>query len=124
MLTESAYLTALILYALSAGIAVVLINVWLLRKRSLALKILISLPTLALLLTPALIQPEADTFAPALIVLAFQWLSLGKEAAEHALRPLLLFTAVSFGLGLVAALGVMFLRRGSSSEEEDSPAEA
>ncbi|ESZ89312.1 hypothetical protein KT71_000001, partial [Congregibacter litoralis KT71] len=38
MLTESAYLTALILYVLSATIAVVLMNIWLLRKRSLALK--------------------------------------------------------------------------------------
>ncbi|WP_439101697.1 hypothetical protein [Congregibacter sp.] len=124
MLTESAYITALILYTLSAVIAVVLMNVWLLRSRSLAVKLVVSLPVLAFLLTPALIQPEADTFAPALIVLAFQWLSLGKEAAEHALRPLLLFTGLSFGLGLILALVALFRSRGSSRDPGDPPGSA
>ncbi|MDP5069877.1 MAG: hypothetical protein NWQ45_03165 [Congregibacter sp.] len=110
MLTDSGYMSALIIYVLAALAAVVLMNVWLLRGRSLGVKALWSLPVLSLLLTPAYIQPEAETFAPALVVLAFQWLSEGKEAAAHALRPLLLFTSVALGLGVVAALER--LRRG------------
>ncbi|MFK8043187.1 hypothetical protein [Congregibacter sp.] len=119
MLTDSAYLSALIVYSLSAILAVALMNYWLLRKRSLGVKLLISLPVLSLLLTPALIQPEADTFAPALVVLAFQWLSQGQEAAEHALRPLLMFTAIAgvVGVCLALLLGVLS-RRQSPSEAE------
>ncbi|WOJ95715.1 hypothetical protein R0137_10710 [Congregibacter brevis] len=119
MLTDSAYLSALIVYSLSAMLAVALMNYWLLRKRSLAVKMMVSLPVLSLLLTPALIQPEADTFAPALVVLAFQWLSQGQEAAEHALRPLLMFTAIATAIGACLALlvGVLSRRQNPSDSE-------
>lgn len=109
MLTESAYQLALITYLLSAILALGLFNLWLLRGRSAALRLLLTLPLAALLLTPAYIQPGAGTLAPALIVLAFQWLSQGAEAAEHALRPLLLFTGVAAGAGVLLA-GLLTLR--------------
>ncbi|EED33095.1 conserved hypothetical protein [gamma proteobacterium NOR5-3] len=120
MLTETAYLGALIIYALSALLAVALMNLWLLRSWSLGFKLLLSLPLLSLLLTPALIQPEAPTFAPALVVLAFQWLSQGQEAAAHALRPLLLFTGISAGLALLVALVLGWLGRASAPSESDA----
>ncbi|WP_439107060.1 hypothetical protein [Congregibacter sp.] len=120
MLTSSAYLTALIVYVLSALLAVAMMNLWMLRGRSVAIKCLISLPLLGLLLTPALIQPEADTFAPALVVLAFQWFSQGPEAAQHALRPLLMFTAIAAGLGLVLALVLSRLSRKPSLEPSNT----
>ncbi|WOJ94252.1 hypothetical protein R0135_03570 [Congregibacter variabilis] len=120
MLTESAYLGALIVYALSAMFAVALMNFWLLRSWSPGFKVLLSLPLLSLLLTPAFIQPEADTFAPAVVVVAFQWLSQGQEAATHALRPLLLFTSISAGLGVVLALILAWLGRRSSVQESEA----
>ena len=109
MLTESAYRLALITYLVSALLALGLFNIWLLRGRSAALKLLLTLPLAALLLTPAYIQPGAETLAPALVVLAFQWLSQGPEAAEHALRPLVLFTGVALGVGVLLA-GILILR--------------
>lgn len=120
MLTETAYLVALIMYALSALLAVALMNFWLLRSWPLGFKILLTLPVLALLLTPAFIQPEADTFAPAVVVVAFQWLSQGQEAAAHALRPLLLFTGISAGLGILSALVLAWFGRRSGALESEA----
>ena len=119
MLTESAYQLALVIYLLSAILALGLFNIWLLRGRSAALRLLLTLPLAALLLTPAYIQPGAETLAPALIVLAFQWLSQGAEAAEHALRPLILFSAVAAGAAvLLAGLLALGTRRGRVPDPE------
>jgi hypothetical protein len=120
VLTEGGYFVALSVYILSALLALVLLNLWLLRGRGLGLRLLISLPLAALLLTPAYIQPGAETLAPALVVLAFQWLSLGPEAAEHALRPLALFTGASFALGLLGAM--LLLWRNPRGEQEEPSA--
>jgi hypothetical protein len=109
VLTESGYLWALIVYIASALFALVLFNLWFLKGRSLALRVLLSFPLAALLFTPAYIEPDAETFAPALIVAAFQWLSQGPEFAEHALRPLALFSGVGLGAGLLMA-GVLTVR--------------
>ncbi|MFK7831150.1 MAG: hypothetical protein AB8B57_15360 [Congregibacter sp.] len=115
MLTEDGYFAGLMVYIGAALLALLLFNWWLLRGRSAALRLLLTLPLGALLLTPALIQPGADTFAPALIVVAFQWLSQGPEAAEHALRPLGLFTGSALALGVLCALVLILLRRGKQS---------
>lgn len=106
MLTESSYHTALWVYALAALAALALFNLWFLPRLRWRLRAVLTLPVAALLLTPALIAPGADTWAPALIVAAFQWLNQGREAAAHALRPLALFTAAALLLAvalLVAA---------------------
>lgn len=117
MLTDSAYQLALIIYVASALIALILFNLWMLSGRSAALKVLLTLPLAALLLTPAYIQPGAETLAPALVVLAFQWLNQGVEVAEHALRPLLLFTGVAAGAsGLLALILKLRQRRASAAD--------
>jgi len=104
MLTESGYQGALLVYVIAALLALALGNLWLLRGRSLGVRALVTLPLAALLLTPAYIQPEADSFAPALIVVGFQWFSQGLAAARHAIDPLALFTLVGLGLGALLAL--------------------
>jgi hypothetical protein len=113
MLTETGYTGGLVVYCVSAVLAVLLMNLWLLRGRSTALRLLLSLPVAALLLTPAYIQPGADTLAPALVVVAFQWLSQGPEAAQHALSPLLLFTGAAASIGVFLALILLWLGRGA-----------
>lgn len=120
MLTETGYTGGLLVYSVSAVLAILLMNLWLLRGRSFALRLLLSLPIAALLLTPAYIQPGAETLAPALVVVAFQWLNQGPEAAEHALSPLLTFTGAAAGFALLLALVQLLLRRGT----DDPPAEA
>ncbi|MEO0435299.1 MAG: hypothetical protein AAF098_00155 [Pseudomonadota bacterium] len=108
MLTEESYQLALWVYSGSAVVAIGLLNLWVLRGSSLRLRLLLSLPIAAVLLTPALIEPGADTLAPALIVAAFQFLTHGAEAgpdmAEHALKPLLLFTGFAVVLGLLSCV--------------------
>lgn len=111
MLTDSGYITALGVYLISAVLALLLMNLWLLRGRGMALRVLISLPLAALLLTPAYIEPGAETFAPALIVAAFQWLAQGPEAADHAVRPLALFTGVSAAIAVCLAVIFAWLGR-------------
>lgn len=122
MLTESAYRMALAVYAVSAVLAIALINLWLLRTAHLGTRLWASLPLATLLLTPAYIAVDAETMAPALVVAVFQGFSQGAEAAEHATRPLLLFTAVAFGVGFVVFLLVLLvsrLRRRAAATEPD-----
>jgi len=104
LLTEGSYVSALWVYSLAAVAALVLFNYWFLARWPLWSRVLISLPMGAVLLTPALINPGAETFAPALIVVAFQWLSQGQEAAVHALRPLGLFTGIALVLAMPLAV--------------------
>lgn len=118
MLTETGYSGALLAYSASALLALLLMNLWLLRDRTWALRLLLTLPLAALLLTPAYIQPGADTLAPALIVLAFQWLSLGAEAAQHALSPLLLFTGGAAAVAVV--LAALLLWRARAVDDGDA----
>jgi hypothetical protein len=118
LLTDSGYFTALGVYLISAVLALLLMNLWVLRGRGMALRVLITLPLAALLLTPAYIEPGAETFAPAVIVAAFQWLAQGPEAAQHALRPLGLFTGGGFAVGVF--LAVILVWRGRN-REVDAP---
>ncbi|MFT7287148.1 MAG: hypothetical protein ACI87W_001260 [Halieaceae bacterium] len=104
MLTEGSYHTALTIYALAAFAVLLLGNLWILKGRSAGVRLLVSLPLAALFLTPAFTQPGGDTFAPAMIVLAFQWLSQGAEAATYALRALAVFTGAALLLAVVLAL--------------------
>ncbi len=112
MLTATSYAVGLTVYVLSALLALVLANLWFLRNRSPALKVFLSLPLAALLLTPAYIEAGAETLAPALVVAAFQWLSQGPEAASHAVRPLVMFTGLGFALGAVAGALLWMRNRG------------
>lgn len=102
MLTDTGYTGAFAVYLGAAVLALVLFNLWFLPRASRGLRVLLTLPIAALLMTPAYIAPDADTLAPALVVTAFRWLIDGREAAEHALRPLALFTGVGLVVGLVA----------------------
>ena len=111
MLTESAYNSGLILYVLVALAALLLANRWLLRALPLTLRLVLTLPLAALLLTPAYTQAGAETMAPALIVTAFQWATAGREAAEHALRPLLTMTVIGAVAGLALGAVNLLLRR-------------
>lgn len=123
MLTESGYQGALIVYIGAALMALALFNVWFLPRASVGLRLLITLPLAALLLTPAYIDPEAATLAPAVVVTGFRWLSLGIDEAMHSLRPLLLFTGVSFVLGLtVFAVGALRRRRPREASQPDPSA--
>ena len=79
----------------------------------------------ALLLTPAYQGPDADTMAPALVVAAFEWLTNGPEAADHAVRPLLVALAGAGGMGvLILLLGWLVKRRKRGDAETDGQAEA
>jgi len=111
MLTESAYQTALLTYGVAALLALFLFDRWLLRRWRTGWRLLLLLPLAALLLTPAYIDPDASTLAPAAIVAAFRSLTEGVEAAEHALRPLAVFTASAFSAGLLIALFLGWRRR-------------
>lgn len=111
MLTEQGYATALWVYGLAAVLALLLFNWWFLRGRSAALRLLLCLPLAAVLLTPAFIEAGGETLAPAAVVAGFQWFSQGPEAADHALRALLSFTASAFAVAVVLSGLLLVLRR-------------
>jgi hypothetical protein len=115
VLDESSYLTAMYLYCGSACLAILCLLWWLRRSWRPAWLAFSALLAAALLLTPAYPQDGISTLAPALIVAAFQILTQGPEAAEHALRPL----AFMLGLAIVVALLLrftVFRARGSSHQ--------
>ena len=124
MLTEGSYQGAIWVYVLSAIFALVLFNFWMLKERSWGLRLLLTLPLATLLLTPAYIETGAETLAPALIVLAFQWLSAGQEAAQHALRPLVLFTGIALVPGALWCLVGLFMGRGQADAAEEGEGHA
>jgi hypothetical protein len=117
MLTEGGYHGALLIYVAAACVALLLANLWLLKGAGLYLRVLLSLPVAALLLTPAYTDPDGGTLAPALIVAAFSWLSIGPEAAQHALRPLLTFSVLALVLALVACVLVFVVQRARLSRQ-------
>ena len=112
MLTDSGYMGGLLAYTGAALLALWLLHRWFLRGLPWPLRLLILLPAAGLLLTPAYTQPEAETMAPALVVAAFQWATAGREAAEHALRPLGTMTAIAAVVAVVLGAGGWLLRRG------------
>jgi len=123
VLTSSGYNAAMMVYVVSALLALVLGNVWLLPRAGLGLRALVTLPLAGLLLTPAYIEAGADTLAPALVVVAFQMLSSGPEAAAHALQPLTVFTGAGLALGfLIFLLALWRRRRGEAIDPEPDPA--
>lgn len=116
MLDESSYITAIYVYVGAACLALLCLLWWLRRSWRpgwLALFILVSA---ALLLTPAYPQPGVSTMAPALVVAAFQMLTEGVEAAQHALKPLGVMVAVAIALALLLRLTV-FRRRAAPSAD-------
>lgn len=112
MLTEGSYQSALWVYALAAIAALAMFNLWFLpRAARWRLRVALTLPLAALLLTPASIAPGADTLAPALVVAAFQWLGEGREAAIYALRLLGLSGAVALLLAVALPVAAARMRK-------------
>ncbi len=120
LLDESSYLTAMYVYCGSACLAILLLLWWLRRSWRPAWLAFAALVAAALLLTPAYPQEGVDTLAPALVVAAFQFLTYGQEAAEHALRPL----GFMLGLATLLALVLRFTVFRSSARRAAPPAAA
>ena len=116
MLTETSYHLAIACYIGAAVLALLAMGWWLSRNWRPAWVSLVVLLGGVLLLTPAYPQEGVDTLAPALIVAAFQTLTDGFEAAEHAWRPLLLFGAAAVVASIV--IGLLTRRKPVQPEEE------
>jgi hypothetical protein len=104
-------MTALYIYIGAALLIMLYLGWWLSRHWGPGMVSLVVLLAGALLLTPAYPKEGVDTFAPALIVAAFQWITAGVEGARHALRPLAFMCLVAVVLALLLRLSIF--RRGS-----------
>ena len=122
MLTESAYMTGLAVYAFTALLLLFLGNLWLLRGWSAGPRLIVTLPLAMLLLLPAYASPVDDTLAPAVVAAALGWLRDGAEGAEHALRPLLLFTGASLLFAAVLWLLLALWQRRAAAQPEQGAA--
>lgn len=111
MLSESSYLTAIYWYT-GASCVVLLYMIWWLKRHwssgAVALTVLL---LAALMLTPAYPNSEVTTFAPALIVVIFETLINGPEAAAHALKPLGIMLGIALGLAILLRLSVFRKKR-------------
>lgn len=118
MAGESGYLVAMLVYLGSALAALLVMGWWLRHSWRPVWICLLVLVGAALLLTPAYPHEGVTTFAPALVVAAFQLLTAGPEAAQHAFRPLV------FALGLAVFvslfLWLVLLRSGRKNPAERS----
>jgi hypothetical protein len=104
VLSESSYLTAIYWYTGASSIVLIYMAWWLNRHWSAAAVALTVLVLAALMLTPAYPSPEVNTFAPALIVIVFETLINGPEAAQHALKPLGVMLCIALVLALLLRL--------------------
>ncbi len=118
MLSESSYLMAMYIYVGSACVMLLYLAWWLGRHWRPGWVALTVLLAAALMLTPAYPKEGVDTMAPALIVAVFQLFTDGYAAAEHALRPLGIMSALAAGVALLLRLIVF---RGSSSSKAQPP---
>lgn len=123
MLSESSYLTAMYAYVGAACVMLLYLAWWLSRHWRPGWVALVVLLGAALLLTPAFPRDGVDTFAPALIVAGFQFLTYGYEAAEHALRPLAFMSALAIGVALFLRLTLFRGRAVGQPAAKDQPAQ-
>lgn len=123
MLSESSYLTALYSYCAAAGMILLIMAWWLGRRWRAAWAVFTVLLLAALLLTPA--HPNADTvtYAPALVVAIFEFLTNGPEAARHAIKPLTATLALASGLAIVLRL-LVFRRPAIEAADNQASAQA
>ena len=121
MLSESSYLTAMYAYVGAACVMLLYLAWWLSRHWRPGWVALVVLLGAALLLTPAFPRDGVDTFAPALIVAGFQFLTYGYEAAEHALRPLAFMSALAIGVALFLRLTLFRGRAVDKPAAKDPP---
>lgn len=111
---DEGYLLAMAVYAGSALLALGAMFLWLRHSWTPVWRWLLLLTGLALLLTPAYPYEGVDTLAPALIVAAFQFLTAGPEAAQHALRPLAAALTLALVLTLLLRITVLRQPRGAA----------
>jgi hypothetical protein len=111
VLNESSYLMAIYIYVGSASVLIIYLAWWLSRHWRPAWVTLVVLLMAALLLTPAYPEAGVDTMAPALIVAAFQIMTVGVEGAGHALRPLVFMLGVAIVLTLLLRMTLFRQRR-------------
>ncbi len=124
MLTESSYLTAIYIYCGAAVMVALLLAFWMIRRWPNFGVTLLVLLSAALLLTPAYPQPGVETMAPALIVLGFEFLLNGPEAAQHAIKPLSIACGLAFVIALILRLTLLRPRKKTPTDKDQAAAEA
>ncbi|MDP4918036.1 MAG: hypothetical protein NWR12_09970 [Haliea sp.] len=107
---------ATVLYLGASLLSLLTMFWWFRRLISPAWRWLLLLIGMALLMTPAYPYEGVSTFAPALVVVAFQMLTNGPEAAAHAIRPLVAALGLAFGLALLLKLTVLRRARRTPSD--------
>lgn len=110
MLIESSYLMAIYVYVGAAGVLIAYVGWWLSRHWRASWVTLVVLLMAALLLTPAYPKEGVQTMAPALVVAAFQAMTVGVEGASHAIRPLVFLSGAAVVMTLILRMTV-FRRR-------------
>jgi hypothetical protein len=78
-----------------------LIYYWLHSRLSSGPRVTLVLLLAALVLTPARVDLQHDTYAPALVVAVFDLLTFGSEAVLRPLKPILLTLIAALSVGLV-----------------------
>jgi Na+/melibiose symporter-like transporter len=111
VLNDSSYFTAICIYVGSAAVFIMYVGWWLGRHWRAGWVTLVVLLLSALLLTPAYPKAGVHTMAPALVVAAFQYLTVGLEGAMHALRPLMVMSASAVIITLLLSMTVFRRRR-------------
>ncbi len=124
MLSESSYMTALYVYIGAALAFILILGWWLSRHWGPGMVALAVLLVGALMLTPAYPREGAETFAPALIVAGFQWLTDGVDGAQHALKPLVFTSLGAVILALLLRLTLFRRRPNKPAQTDKRPAAA
>jgi hypothetical protein len=104
VLTAASYHTAWAIYAMATLGFLLLVRHWLRPRVGPGTQVTLLLLLAALALTPAQVSPELASYAPAVVVLVFDWLTHGSESVLRPLEPMLLMFLLALGLGLLFTL--------------------
>ena len=101
MLTAASYHTAWAIYLAAALALLVLVRQWLRPRVGAGWLVTLLLMLAALLLTPSLADPDLHSYAPALVVAAFDLLTHGPDSVQRSLRPMLVMQALALVLSFI-----------------------
>jgi hypothetical protein len=112
VLTSESYLLAWAVYVAATLTGLLIFYVWISSAMSRAAGLTLVLLLAVVALTPARPAADLSTWAPAIIVAAFDLMTDGVEAARQPLRSMLVASALTLGVCLLVYLGGRALGRG------------
>jgi hypothetical protein len=116
LLTDETYATALQVYIAATLVALFILNAWTARRVGAAVRTTVLMVLAAVALAPSHPVEGGSSWAPALFVAGFDFLTDGIDVAMRSLRSLLIAVVIALALSLVLHIVRLALRPGHNDD--------